>query len=520
MAVQNNTPFYRNNVWTLGDDFGLGRAGDQVARMALEVEPPFTLGVTGKWGSGKTSVMRRAFVTLGGKPIRQERTLAEPGEEEATAVWKDLHWNSRKPELGWPESYYLALDETLCIWFSPWQHQNETNPIVPLLREVQAQFTTWLKIKGTLSEINRRGGLAALALLEHAIDAVASVVAGKPVQMARGTSEAVRKGWREAEPDFSALTDGQRFHLIFEDAIKELLHAIKWTPDGLGKQARLVIFVDDLDRCEEAIIVTLLEAVKLYLGSRRCVFILGIDDGAVMEALKRHWKRSDEANREYLEKLFQANVAIPLPSPQGVVKRIRNQLDSHAIPSASRVRQQLARDIEALLEPNPRKIKNFINSLCSAWAVHQAGSWATGVEARRFVLFHYLRQYHRPVWRLLERQPETLRLLWRVLKKDAAAVTEGLGLTGINEADQRLLERFFTRAFSHVLPEIADIEKSEDPKLHRHQDMELAIQTFCDRQDRKRSDEHFVRLFNELEPRPRSLPQSYLYAAHASEVKS
>ncbi len=77
MATQDCTPYYRNDVWTLDDAFGLGRAGDQVARMALEVEPPFTLGVTGKWGSGKTSVMRRAFVTLGGQPIRQPLMLSE-----------------------------------------------------------------------------------------------------------------------------------------------------------------------------------------------------------------------------------------------------------------------------------------------------------------------------------------------------------------------------------------------------------------------------------------------------------
>ncbi|MBL3529498.1 MAG: hypothetical protein JMN27_18145 [gamma proteobacterium endosymbiont of Lamellibrachia anaximandri] len=32
--------------------------------MALDTDPPFTLGITGKWGSGKTSVMRTAFATL------------------------------------------------------------------------------------------------------------------------------------------------------------------------------------------------------------------------------------------------------------------------------------------------------------------------------------------------------------------------------------------------------------------------------------------------------------------------
>jgi hypothetical protein len=44
---------YVNDAFTLEDGFGTTLAGDQVARMALEVETPFTLGVTGKWARGR-----------------------------------------------------------------------------------------------------------------------------------------------------------------------------------------------------------------------------------------------------------------------------------------------------------------------------------------------------------------------------------------------------------------------------------------------------------------------------------
>lgn len=51
--------------------------------------PPFTVGVTGKWGSGKTSVMRRAFATLGGRPIEQPLMLAkDAGIEVGAEGWQ------------------------------------------------------------------------------------------------------------------------------------------------------------------------------------------------------------------------------------------------------------------------------------------------------------------------------------------------------------------------------------------------------------------------------------------------
>ncbi len=171
-------------------------------------------------------------------------------------------------------------------------------------------------------KINRRAGLATARLLEHLVDAAATMALGKNVSVARGVTDAVRTGWKETEPEVATLSDGQRFHILFEDAITNLLDTIaigqrsdpEPNPDG-----RLFIFIDDLDRCEESVVVKLLESLKLYLGSRRCVFILGLDDSAVLNALKRHWHpRTDEENREYLDKLFQATVAVPLPRAQSV----------------------------------------------------------------------------------------------------------------------------------------------------------------------------------------------------------
>ncbi len=62
------SPWYRNDTWSLEDGFGLGRAGDQVARMALEwverseTQPP-TLGSNPRpspWGASQSMVRGHA----------------------------------------------------------------------------------------------------------------------------------------------------------------------------------------------------------------------------------------------------------------------------------------------------------------------------------------------------------------------------------------------------------------------------------------------------------------------------
>ena len=66
---------YKSDTWTISDELGLDSASNNLAKMCLEVEPPFSIAITGKWGSGKTSIMRRAFATLGGLPLEQALPL-------------------------------------------------------------------------------------------------------------------------------------------------------------------------------------------------------------------------------------------------------------------------------------------------------------------------------------------------------------------------------------------------------------------------------------------------------------
>ncbi|HEV7516884.1 MAG TPA: P-loop NTPase fold protein, partial [Thermoanaerobaculia bacterium] len=407
---------YVNDAFTLEDGFGTTVAGDQVARMALEVETPFTLGVTGKWGSGKTSVLRRAFVTLGGKAVALAVPLGEEKKDEGPAEWGTWRFGAREAKLAWPPDLTSIAEQSLCVWYSPWQHQGADNPLVALLLEIRAQYTTRVRIKEKLKDWNRRGGLAGLALLERVIDGAAGLALGRNVRLTEGATDAVRKAWREAVPEEPGLGDGQRFHLLFDDAIETLLSGLPEAQES-GVSGRLVVFIDDLDRCEESVVVQLLESIKLYLGSPRCVFVLAIDEGAVLTALERHWKgRSEDANREYLEKLFQAVVPVPAPRRAELRVFIEAQLGEHEFEGVV----ECATLIQELLEPNPRKIKNFVNSACAGWGMLKAAGGVppapAGLDfARQFLLFQYLRYQHKPVWRLLERQGWALRVLGKVL---------------------------------------------------------------------------------------------------------
>jgi hypothetical protein len=242
--------------------------------------------------------------------------------------------------------------------------------------------------------------------------------------------------------------------------------------DGREVQTRrLVVFIDDLDRCSEAQAVRLLEGVKLYLQTRYCVFVFGLDGAAIRRAVERTLEgATPESAQEYLEKLFQATLHVPVTRTlQPFIEDLsaRAGLAPEAHPA-----------LAALLEPNPRKIKNFLNSLALAWATREpSGTVPDGERVVDYALVQYLRLYHPEVSRLLTYDPTHLAGLHRVLQEGAFQPVP-------NASPVELL---FLRAFRHAGAQA--LPAGAEP---RHDRVEAVVTELLARLDRHKSDRAFV----------------------------
>lgn len=78
---------------------------------------------------------------------------------------------------------------------------------------------------------------------------------------------------------------------------------------------RLVVLIDDLDRCMPDTIIETLEAIKLFLFVPHTAFVLGADERLVRYAVRRRFPELPgekvEVGRDYLEKLIQFPIRVP-----------------------------------------------------------------------------------------------------------------------------------------------------------------------------------------------------------------
>lgn len=97
------------------------------------------------------------------------------------------------------------------------------------------------------------------------------------------------------EEEHSLYTETEKFISEFQERIEENRN-----------KKRILVMIDDLDRCDDENITNLLSALKLMFSVENVIFICGIDKEAVVKTLIRKYNDKDKAE-EYLEKIFSIN---------------------------------------------------------------------------------------------------------------------------------------------------------------------------------------------------------------------
>lgn len=103
-----------------------------------------------------------------------------------------------------------------------------------------------------------------------------------------------------------------------EKEIREDIKKFRKEFDNLQKETKiekLIIFIDELDRCSPDTILATLEAIRLFLFTGNTVFIIGADERQISYAVKNKFKeikgQEIDIGKEYLEKLIQYPIRIP-----------------------------------------------------------------------------------------------------------------------------------------------------------------------------------------------------------------
>lgn len=228
-----------------------------------------TIGLYGEWGSGKTSIINMICERL--TSVDKEGSGYGEGEE------------------------YIKI-----IHFNPWLYSNAS--------DLTRQFFTHLQGELGKSKAHKFATIVTqLGQYKEAMVPALSLLFGP-------TAGIATKAGIDALTTYTSQTENRSLQTI-KDEIVEKLKELK---------QKIVIFIDDIDRLSDEEIVTTFKLVKLLADFPYVTYVLAFDYEVVAEALNRV---QHNRGKEYMEKIIQVPIAIPIAREFDIIKVFENRLE-------------------------------------------------------------------------------------------------------------------------------------------------------------------------------------------------
>lgn len=243
---------------------------------------PISIGVFGNWGSGKSSLM-----------LLLQQSLQE---------WEKSQQN---------EQHSIILQ----VYFNSWQFESYDSTKLTMIesilealdKDINTRKDVFERADDLLARINFLK--VGVFILKKAYDNL--------------TPDWMKK-WLPKKDAIDKITGKDKYNNLLEDVTKgntskfiatfrELFEDLV---NDLGYKA-VIVYVDDLDRCDPKRIIGCLEAVKLFVNVKKTAFVIGADERIIEYAISQHYpiqmKKEDISSpfSDYLEKLIQLPYKLP-----------------------------------------------------------------------------------------------------------------------------------------------------------------------------------------------------------------
>ncbi|MGI5151449.1 KAP family P-loop NTPase fold protein [Plantactinospora sp. CA-294935] len=202
------------------------------------------------------------------------------------------------------------------VRIDPWEFENAEDLRGTLIAQVLDELQSRVESVPDIEPSKREKLVARLGDLRRRIawGRIAQVLVSSAVTMSpnfEGLIEALTPKPKQQEPDESDAqgTAGAQGMAGFREAFEALLKEV----DGIRK---VVVLVDDLDRCLPPTIMATLEAIKLFLSVKGMAFVLAADEDLIREAIGVHLESTAKGGfaKLYTEKIIQLPVSLPVLS--------------------------------------------------------------------------------------------------------------------------------------------------------------------------------------------------------------
>ena len=265
-----------NIIESLEND-AIGRNNEvfNFSELLSTLEGPYSVAIDSEWGSGKTFFVKQVKMLL--DLLNPQSKVDKETSDKILKKFnldKELNENSEKVD-----------DSIYSIYFDAWKNDADDEPIKSLIYDIMLE----LNFKYNFSDTKLTdAGIRALKFLTPVI--------GGAVETGSKILDSLL-----SEEELKPFIKKKSFEKEIQNFISEL-------PNERGN--KLVIFIDELDRCNPAYAVKLLEQIKHYMEDDRIIFVFSVNINQLQHTIKHYYGNNFNATK-YLDRFFDLQVKLP-----------------------------------------------------------------------------------------------------------------------------------------------------------------------------------------------------------------
>jgi predicted KAP-like P-loop ATPase len=264
---------------------------------------PLSMGISGSWGVGKSSMMKLLAKSL--RDRSGERFLFVE-----FSAWRYQSYDDTRAAL--MEVIARAILEKI---------ESEQTVADGILEKAKGLIkrVNWFRLASvSASTVAALAvGLPPLGLVGEGVAAVKSLTDGRVTKEDFEGAQKVAAHVRDAgllneKKDNTTPETPPKEIQEFRNELKDTLHELGLT---------LVVLIDDLDRCLPQTAIATLEAMHLFLFMDRTAFIIAADDEMIRRAVRSHFSAAnltEDLVTNYFDKLIQVPIRVPPLGTQDV----------------------------------------------------------------------------------------------------------------------------------------------------------------------------------------------------------
>ena len=265
-----------NIIESLEND-AIGRNNEvfNFSELLSTLEGPYSVAIDSEWGSGKTFFVKQVKMLLDSL-----NPQSKVDKETRDKILKKFNLDK---ELN--ENFEKVDDSIYSIYFDAWKNDADDEPIKSLIYDIMLELDFKYNFSNTkLTD----AGIQALKFLTPVIGG--AVETGSKILNSLFSEEQLKPFIKKK---------------LFA---KEIQNFISELPNERGN--KLVIFIDELDRCNPAYAVKLLEQIKHYMEDDRIIFVFSVNINQLQHTIKHYYGNNFNATK-YLDRFFDLQVKLP-----------------------------------------------------------------------------------------------------------------------------------------------------------------------------------------------------------------